>query len=129
MKKVKNANDVIELLDGKFFDKEREHLFSINLNGDNVPVSVNLIALGSDTAVNFSTKIITKKAILDNACGVIIIHNHPSGNVQPSKCDVEQTEKLRGGLKFFEICLIDHIIVSDEKFYSFADGSETSIVK
>ena len=60
-------------------------------------------------------------AILGNASGIILTHNHPSGNLQPSKQDDVLTEKLRDAAKLFDIRLLDHIIISDCGYYSYLD--------
>lgn len=56
-----------------------------------------------------------------NACGIILAHNHPSGNLQPSQADIDLTKKMREGGKLLEIQVLDHVIVTAEGYYSFAD--------
>ena len=60
-------------------------------------------------------------ALKSNACCLILSHNHPSGNLTPSRADEELTKKIKEAASYFDIKVIDHIIVSDEGFYSFAD--------
>ena len=62
------------------------------------------------------------------ACGVILVHTHPSGNPLPSKADIEKTEELRQALNIFEIELLDHIIIGDNQYYSFSD-EDVAVVK
>ena len=66
-------------------------------------------------------RIILKKALEEDAVSIILCHNHPSGNLKPSKADEELTYKIRNAAKFFDIQVLDHIIVSTEGYYSFAD--------
>ena len=77
--------------------------------------------------VLFSTKIIAKAAVLDMACGVILVHTHPSGNPTPSGPDIEATDQLRKALSLFDINLTDHIIIAKEKLFSFATDSVSEI--
>jgi DNA repair protein RadC len=66
-------------------------------------------------------RIILKKALEEEAVSIILCHNHPSGNLKPSKADEEITFKIRNAAKFFDIQVLDHIIVSTEGYFSFAD--------
>lgn len=66
-------------------------------------------------------KIIVSKALDKKANGIILVHNHPSGNPRPGKADIEQTDSLRKALITFDISLIDHVIISDDSFFSFAE--------
>ena len=61
------------------------------------------------------------------ACGVILVHTHPSGNSTPSTADIDATRKLREALKLFDIKLMDHIIIGDGQYYSFADEEVTDV--
>lgn len=66
-------------------------------------------------------KVTTAKDAVDMvADGVILVHNHPSGNSKPSSADINQTKDVRNGLKCLDIKLLDHIIIADDEFYSFA---------
>jgi len=66
-------------------------------------------------------KVIFAAAIKACACGIILAHNHPSGNLTPSQADINLTRKVKEGGKFLEIQLLDHIIITTEGYYSFAD--------
>ena len=70
---------------------------------------------------------IVRQAVLTQAAGVIIAHNHPSGNVLPSQSDIKETEKLKKALKYLNISLVDHIIISDDRYYSFADEHSSDL--
>ena len=65
--------------------------------------------------------VIMKKALEEEATSIVLCHNHPSGNLRPSQADEELTKKIKGAAAYFDIKVIDHIIVSEEGFYSFAD--------
>ena len=79
------------------------------------------VSTGGVTGTVADPKIIFVAALKANACNIIISHNRPSGNVQPSKADIEITEKIKMAGQLLEIKLFDHIIVSSEGYYSFAD--------
>ena len=66
-------------------------------------------------------KIIFKLALQHTASSIILCHNHPSGNVQPSQADVNLTKKIKAGGEMMDIKVLDHIIISERKYYSFAD--------
>ena len=72
---------------------------------------------------------ILRAAILKKASGIIIYHNHPSGNPKPGKEDIRSTESLKKAVDLLELSLLDHIIISDSQWYSFADESVTEFGK
>ena len=106
---------------------EQEELFMICLTRANTIKDIHFIGLGTDYSVLISNKIIARHAVLDMACGVILVHTHPSGNSTPSAADIKATEKLREALKLFDIELMDHIIIGDGQYYSFVDEKATDI--
>jgi len=66
-------------------------------------------------------RIILKKALEEDAVNIILAHNHPSGSLKPSRADEELTNKIKEAAKYFDIKVLDHIIISDLGYYSFAD--------
>lgn len=91
------------------------------LNKANKVLGIYEVSSGGVTSTIADPKLIFAAAIKANACGVIIAHNHPSGNVRPSEADISLTRKLREGGRFLEVEILDHIILSKDAFYSFAD--------
>ena len=79
------------------------------------------IGTGGPTGVIADQKIIFAAAIKANATGIIISHNHPSGSIMPSEADEKQTQKIKQGCLILDIDLVDHIIISSDGYYSFAD--------
>ena len=65
--------------------------------------------------------VILKKALKEDAVSLILCHNHPSGSLTPSKADIELTLKIKEAARFFDIKVLDHLIVSDDGYFSFAD--------
>jgi len=76
---------------------------------------------GGLTGTNADPRLILAVALKAAACSIIIAHNHPSGNLRPSKADEELTQKIKNGSAFLEIRLLDHLIVTPDTYLSFAD--------
>ena len=91
------------------------------LNRANKVLGIFEVSSGSSTGTVADPKLIFAAAIKANACGVILAHNHPSGNLNPSQSDIELTKKTKEGGRFLEIQVLDHVIVTAEGYYSFAD--------
>ena len=81
---------------------------------------------GLDSIV-IDNRMIVKEALLKSATGVIIAHNHPSGNCMPSSSDIQQTQALAKALNFLQISLVDHLIIADDSYFSFADEKITRL--
>lgn len=93
----------------------------ILLNRANKVLGIFEVSTGSTTATVADPKIIFAAAIKANASGIIISHNHPSGNLSPSQQDIDLTRKVKEGGKILEVQLLDHVIITTESYYSFAD--------
>ncbi|CAN5517379.1 JAB domain-containing protein [soil metagenome] len=91
------------------------------LNRANKVLGMFEVSSGCLTGTVADPKLIFAAAIKANACGLILSHNHPSGNLKPSQADIDLTKKMKGGGKFLEIQILDHIIVTKEGYFSFAD--------
>lgn len=78
------------------------------------------LSVGGTSSTVIDKKVVAKVAIEQLADAVILVHNHPSGNCLPSTADIEQTKQVRNALKLFDIQLLDHVIIGDKEFYSFA---------
>ena len=99
----------------------REEFRILLLNRANKVIGVNLLSTGTTTGTVVDIKLLAAIAIKTNSSGVIVCHNHPSGNLKPSHVDRQVTERIIKALQLFEIKLIDHVIISLEGYYSFAD--------
>lgn len=102
-------------------DGYRENAYLLFMNGANEIIGHSLLSFGGTKCTVIDVKIAVKLAIMKMASAVILAHNHPSGNPAPSSSDIEQTRQLKNALAFFDIQLLDHIIVSDDSYYSFSD--------
>src|SRR5690606_31416755 len=91
------------------------------LNRANKIMGTEIISQGGITGTVVDTRIIMKRALEERATSLVICHNHPSGNLMPSKADTLLTEKIKQAACLLDIILLDHLIVSEEGYYSFAD--------
>ena len=119
--------DSLKLMYDALRELDHEEVWVVMLNNANIPLTRHMICLGSLDASIIDSRRIIKTALELNAGRIILFHNHPSGNPEPSIADVKQTEKLRNALNVFDILLMDHIVVSESRYYSFADEKTYNI--
>ena len=98
-----------------------ESMFCLFLNRSNSVQQYAKISQGGTAGTVVDIKIILKYAIDTLSSGIILIHNHPSGNKQPSDADIEITNKLKNACKYHDLKLLDHIILTENNYYSLAD--------
>jgi DNA repair protein RadC len=96
----------------------------IYLDVKNYVIGVEEIAIGNTVEIAVQPKEVLKGALLTNAVGIIVAHNHPSGEPEPSEQDNLLTEKLKNACNLIGINLVDHIIVGNRRYTSFADRHE-----
>ncbi|WP_420385328.1 RadC family protein [Roseivirga sp.] len=119
--KINKAKDAYEAIAPELLDQPVEQFWVIMLNRSNHVIKKRLISQGGVSGTIADPKIIFKSALEDLASGVILVHNHPSGNLKPSQADIKLTKKLVDAGSLLEIPVLDHIIFADAGFYSFAD--------
>lgn len=125
-KKLVKSDSVFKLLqhvrsDLQPFELDKEYFYSIGLTRSNTIRYLDLISVGSLTATIAEPREIFRMAIHKAVGGIIIAHNHPSGNLIPSEADKKLTKNIKDAGNIIRIPLIDHIIFSEDGFYSFAD--------
>ena len=98
-----------------------ESMFIMLLNNSNNTIGYAKISQGGITGTVVDPRIVAKYAVESLCTGVIMVHNHPSQTLSPSLADLEITEKIKKGLNFLDIKLLDHIILTKELYTSFAD--------
>ena len=103
---------------------DHEESWILLLNGANLPLAKKMITVGTIKSTQIDHRRIIKEALLTNATAIILFHNHPSGNPAPSVSDINETNKLKKACDIFDISLLDHIIVTDKTYYSFADETQ-----
>lgn len=119
--KITSSSVAYQILLRRLSDLPHEEFWVLLLNRANQVVREEYLSKGGIAGTVVDIRLICKSAIVHSASGVVIGHNHPSGQVQPSEQDKSITRKLQEALKILDIALLDHIIVGDQKYYSFSD--------
>ena len=119
--KITSSRDIIELLKPYYYNLETEHFYCVFLNRANKVLAIELISQGGMTATVVDQRVIFRKALLNKATCIILSHNHPSGNNQPSEQDIQLTKNMKNSGHILEIQILDHVIIAGNLHYSFAD--------
>jgi len=119
--KIMASKDVYEIMKPLLIDLPHEEFWLLMLNRANFVIKKELISRGGVAGTVVDTKIIFKTAVDNYASSIIICHNHPSGNLKPSDADVKITKAIKEAGKIMEIPLLDHLIVTEDNYYSFGD--------
>ncbi len=118
---VASSYDIAQYLKAKLEDYRHEVFAVMFLNRANKVNHFEIISEGGITGTVADPRIILRKALEQDAVNIILCHNHPSGSLKPSKADEQLTAKIKEAARFLDIAVIDHIIVSEDGYYSFAD--------
>ena len=118
---ITSSNDIVELIQPQLSDLIHEEFWLILLNRANHIITKICISKGGISGTVVDPRLVFKAAIEHHASGIILCHNHPSGNTKPSNEDLQLTKKLRDAGKNLDINVLDHIIIAGTSFYSFAD--------
>ncbi len=118
---VSTSRDLANYLQSLFQDHNREIFAVAFLNQSNRINHIETVSEGGITGTIADPRIILKKALEENAVSLVLCHNHPSGSLKPSRQDEEITKKIKEAARYFDIKVLDHIIVSDTGYFSFAD--------
>lgn len=120
-RRITSPEDAIEM--GKMFleDKDREEFIVITLDSKNQPTSLNVCSIGSLNSSIVHPREVFKTAVVSNSATVLLIHNHPSGNPEPSKEDIGVTKRLCDAGEILGIKVLDHLIIGAESYYSFKE--------
>jgi DNA repair protein RadC len=119
--KISSSRVAYELLKAHLQDIPHEEFWVLLINRANRVVKKQQISQGGIAGTVADPKLIFKIALEELASGIILAHNHPSGNLTVSKADMELTKKLKEAGKFLEIQVLDHLIIAGTKYFSFAD--------
>lgn len=123
-KKILSYDDLINYLKYDYFDKEREIFKVLYFNTKCMLIKDENLFYGTIDKADIYSREIVKRILKYNAKSVILVHNHPSGDTKPSKQDLSITKELQQIFKYFEIKLSDHIIISNEEYYSFLENGD-----
>jgi len=118
---VKSSETVFKLFHPILGDLDHEEFWLLMLNRANRVLGRFKVSQGGLSGTVIDTRIILKKALDNLASSIVVCHNHPSGNNQPSDADVKITQKLKKAAEMLEIKLLDHVIIADKSYFSFAD--------
>ncbi|MCC7574857.1 DNA repair protein RadC [Candidatus Woesearchaeota archaeon] len=116
---IKNAKDVYDYCEPMLRDKDKEHFMILHLNTKNQVIKHETISIGTLNASIVHPREIFKSAIKENANAIILVHNHPSGDPEPSPEDEEITHRLEEAGELLNIKILDHVIIAEKKFYTF----------
>lgn len=119
--KIASPRDVFKMMFPLLRNLEHEECWAIFLNRVNVYLGRERLSSGGVDSTIIDNKILLRRACEKKAAGVILVHNHPSGNALPSVADIDRTKAVKNSLKACDMCLVDHVIVGSHNYYSFSD--------
>lgn len=99
----------------------REAMLVLLLNNSNRTLGYSIASIGGLTATTLDVRLVLRDALLTQSTGLIMIHNHPSGTLKPSQSDINITNKVKKAAGLIDIKLLDHLILTEDSYYSFAD--------
>jgi len=119
---IKCSKDVADIFQPLLSDLSHEEFWILFLNRSNKVINRMKLSQGGISGTVTDVRLVMKKAIECLASGIIVCHNHPSGNLNPSESDSKITQKIKDAGNMMDIQLLDHLIISDKDYYSFADN-------
>jgi DNA repair protein RadC len=120
--KIRISRDIFEVVEPLLSDLAHEEFWVLHLNKANKIIIKERLSSGGVSATVADVKMIMKSAVENLSSGIILCHNHPSGNLQPSEQDIQFTKKIKEACNNLDIVLLDHIIVAEKNYYSFSDN-------
>ena len=121
--KITTPSDVLPLI-RHFADRRQEHFLSITINGANEVLNVRVVSIGLVDRSPVHPREVFADALADRASGIVVAHNHPEGNLEPSEADIDITLQLRQAGKIMGIELLDHIVFNRNAYYSFLESGK-----
>ncbi len=121
--KIQSSKQIFELMKADLLDLDHEEFWVVFLNRTNKVVKKEQCSSGGISGTVVDSRLIYKRAIEERACSIILVHNHPSGNLKPSQADIELTKKMKDSGKILDIPVLDHIIFANNGYFSFTDES------
>jgi len=119
--KIGSSNSVFELMQPILGDLPHEEFWILYLNNSNKIIQKSQLSKGGITGTMVDIRLVLKNALEIGATGLILVHNHPSGTLRPSQADKNLTQKLKGASQTLDIKVLDHLIVTEKAYFSFAD--------
>lgn len=120
---IENPLDAVELVGEQLKDMDREVICVINTKANGVPINCSFVSMGALEHALACPREMLKTSILSNAASIVLVHNHPSGEIKPSQADTRITDTMLTVCKYMEIPLLDHIIVAPGRndYFSFRE--------
>jgi len=119
--KITSSKIIFEIMQPIIGELPHEEFWVLYLNNANKVIAKNQLSKGGMTGTVVDVRIILKSALESGAVGILLCHNHPSGNLKPSEVDIEITKKVKTAGKSLDINVLDHLIITQNGYYSFAD--------
>ena len=120
-KKIRSSKSVFELMQPVIGDLSHEEFWIIYVNNSNKVIQKNQLSKGGITGTFVDIRLALKNALEVGATGIILAHNHPSGTLKPSEADKQLTKKLKTAGESLDIKVLDHLIITEKAYFSFAD--------
>ena len=127
MTRINNSSDAASIIIPELQTLDHEESWVLFLTADNRLLCKEMITKGTLTSTPLDARTILRRALLNNAAAIILTHNHPSGNPSPSNSDIKMTSDIKDACNLMSITLVDHLIISTDSYFSFADNTETAI--
>lgn len=118
---ITQSSQAAGLLRDSLSELDHEELWAIFLAGRNRVISTEMLTKGTLRATPIDARTVIKHALLSNATGIILVHNHPGGDPRPSRQDIRETDRVRFACNLMDIRLLDHVVLTVDSFYSMSD--------
>jgi DNA repair protein RadC len=119
--KITSSSSVFELMQPVIGELQHEEFWIIYVNNSNKVIQKNQLSKGGITGTLVDVRLVLKNALEVGATGLILAHNHPSGTLKPSEADKQITQKLKAAAQSLDIKVLDHLIITEKAYFSFAD--------
>ena len=119
--KIRSARDILPFVKN-YSIQQKEHFLCITLNGSHEIIQIRIVSIGTINRTIVHPREISSEALMENAAAIIVCHNHPSGNCEPSEQDIETTKIIKCSADILGIPLLDHIIFSENNYFSFVEN-------
>ena len=122
---ITTAASAATMLHDRMNNLDHEEVWVIYLTSRVTPLGTEMLSKGTLTETTIDCRTVIRQVLLKNAAAIILLHNHPSGDPTPSASDIRFTDRLRKACSLMDIKFLDHIITSENAFYSFAEETTT----
>jgi len=122
LQKITSSKIIFDIMQPIIGELMYEEFWIVYLNNSNKIIAKSQLSKGGITGTVVDVRLVFKTALELGAVGIILVHNHPSGTIQPSEADKQITQKLKSGGEYLDIRILDHIIVTETQYFSFSDA-------